>query len=76
MNHVEPPPPPGGPAGPPPWPDKVVVKARIVTGATRVVLTRLADDQIRFEPDLKGTGTCVFTIEHYDLITAMSRWLV
>jgi len=53
-----------------------VVKGRIATGATRVVLTRLADDQIRFGPDLKGAGTCVFTIEHYDLITAMSRWLV
>ena len=74
MNPAESPPP-GRSAERPPWPDKVVVKGRIATGATRVVLTRLADDQIRFEPDLKGTEICVFTIEHYDLITAMSRWL-
>jgi hypothetical protein len=67
-------PPPGRPADPPPWPDKVVLKARTATGVTTVRLTRLADDQIRFDPHLNGT--CVFTIEHDDLIKAMSRWLV
>jgi hypothetical protein len=74
MNDVEPPPPPGGPAGPPPWPDKVVLRARTATGVSTVGLTRLADDQIRFDPHLNGT--CVFAIEHYDLIKVMSRWLV
>ena len=37
------------------------------------LMTRLADDQIRFDPHL--TGTCVFTIEHYDLRKLMSRWV-
>jgi hypothetical protein len=51
-----------------------VLKARTATGFSKVGLTRLADDQIRFDPHLNGT--CVFTIEHDDLIKAMSRWLV
>ncbi|MGH3868999.1 MAG: hypothetical protein ACRDQ4_23350 [Pseudonocardiaceae bacterium] len=72
MNAAKPPP--GGPAAPPPWPDKVALKGRTATGVTKVGLTRLADDQIRFDPHLNGT--CVFTIELYDLIKLVSRWCV